>query len=87
MQINVKETFCYGPAWQRLINKGTRVRNGNAACLDSCSAVTVRGTHTQRASRPRQDKAGNLNGTGSDNVYMLITCENMQQTANNNNNW
>lgn len=91
MQINVKETFCYAKVRQgerarcelRLINK-----NENAACLDSCSAIPMaarpRSRRTQLGPRTRT-RPGRAQGRqperDSDNVYMLITCENMQQTV------
>lgn len=88
-------------AWATANTWSTKANeNENAACLDSCSAVTVSGTHTPSlfcvyththshtvlASRPRPEQGWQPERDSSDNVYMLITCENMQQTANNNKN-
>lgn len=65
----------------RLINK-----NENAACLDSCSAILLAVLPDPISSLPRtrtgpSKTQGRQPERDNDNVYMLITCENMQQTA------
>lgn len=66
----------------RLINK-----NENAACLDSCSAIPLAVLPDPACSPLSRTRTGPSKTQGrqperdNDNVYMLITCENMQQTA------
>lgn len=66
----------------RLINK-----NENAACLDSCSAIPLAVLPDPICSPLSRTRTGPSKTQGrqperdNDNVYMLITCENMQQTA------
>lgn len=74
--------LCQGEASEaRLINK-----NENAACLDSCSAIPLApdpetiSSLSRTRTGPSREQGRRQPERDNDNVYMLITCENMQQT-------